>query len=148
MVVSCPLFYFVILIFPDHLLSDNSDDQAISRWRTMTVDAVFQMNDGIEAVFNEQLVSTIGKLENSLRAAFPDYMLTRNINFIGEIEHQLVNIVKQARELSFELQHYVSGRFIVTLHRSNNGLSTCAFGLEGPSGRVLLEAKAIDFFLA
>lgn len=145
------LLFIFIFIFSDHLLSDNFENFVIQRWRTMAVEAIFKMNDGIESLFNAQLVPSIAKLENALTTAFPDSMLTRNIYFIGHDEHLLLlDIVKQARDLSFKLQHgFVSCRLIVTVAPGSkptyDGIGTYAFGLDRLSGTrtVLLEAKAI-----
>lgn len=153
--VSCALFdlLILILIFGDQKLSGKFDKFAIQRWRTMAVEAVFRMNDGIESLFNAQLVTSITKFENTLTVAFPDSVLTNNNYFIGHEEHlQLLDIVRQARGLSFKLQHcIVSCRLVVTVgpgfDTTYNGPGTYAFGLERLSGTertVLLEAKVFS----
>jgi hypothetical protein len=125
-----------------------SDHIAIQRWRSMTVEGIFKLNNGVESIFNAQLTCSIAKLENTLKAVFPDHVG----NLIGHDEHLLlVDIVKRARDLSFKIQHgIVSCRLIVTTagpqRVSRNVYGTFAFGLDritGTDRTVLLEAKPI-----
>ena len=46
---------------------ENSDPAAIQCWRSMNVEAIFQMNDGVESQVYEELISN---LERMLKLAF------------------------------------------------------------------------------
>src|SRR5882762_2401213 len=96
-----------------------------------------------------QLSTSITELENTLKAAFPDSKRTSSVYFIGYNEHlQLLEIVRQARDLSFKLQHgFVSCRLFVTAapapKATGNVFGTSAFGLDrvlGTERTVLLDA--------
>lgn len=126
------------------------DAFAIQRWRIMSVEAVFKMNDAVESLFNDQLSTLITKIENALGAAFPD--AGKTVKFIGHHEQfQLVEIVRHARDLSFNIQRgFSSCRFFVTVAPAptamNDIMGTYAFGLDkvlGAERNMVLAIKVI-----
>jgi hypothetical protein len=111
----------------------------------MTVDAVFKMNNDIESILDAQLKYFITELENTLHAAFPRRI--GSLCFIGHDEQlELSEVVRQARDLSFNIQHgIVNCRLFVTA-APENSFGTYAFGLDRLSGSertVLLKVKEI-----
>ena len=120
----------------------------------MTAEAVFNLNHCVESLFNAQLTTSILELEHSLDANFPDARMLGARTLIGHSEHlQLVEIVKETRDLSFNLQNgVVSCRLSVTVAPvpKDKGVvhGTYAFGLEKGSGAertVMLSAGEITY---
>jgi hypothetical protein len=135
------LFLFFLLLFVyTRILLGNYNDCAIYRWRSMTTEAVFNMNHDVESIFNAQLTTSILEFENSLDSVFPDSPTFASRSFIGHSEHlQLIEIVKEARVLSFKLQNgVVSCRLSVTVAQAPKDRGdihgTYSFGLEKVSG--------------
>jgi hypothetical protein len=120
---------------------------AIQRWRSMTVDAVFQMNSHIEGRLHEDLT---GQLAFALKLMFgsrvgeacPDYA-----SIVDEERESLLEISRDARKLSYMIQRdIVSCQVIVTLAPAGDSdqLGTQGFGLqrlEGSTLTTLLAAK-------
>ena len=155
-------FWFAIFFLKKKkIFLEVHDVIAIERWRTMVVEATFGLNEGIESHFNVELTTSITLLENTLKVAFPNSKTFEVGYFIGYDEHlQLVRIVKNARQLSYDLQHgFVTCRLYATITPARTPKKvisgTYAFGLQRVSGteRVeLLEARAllkedVEFFL-
>ena len=170
--------FFISLILP----TENSDPIAIQRWRSMSVEAVFQMNDGIEAQLNDQLIAGLDRV---LNVACPLELFRRRFvrstdnqlekykpskssyeSIVLEEQHSLLDIIHQARRLSFMIQHeIVSCQVLVTIappspdtQTSSDGstatattstgdaLGTYAFGLQkilGSRRSILIHPKVI-----
>ena len=132
----------------------------------MSVEAVFQMNDKVESRLDDELTT---ELERVLKDAFPlTGRLTRDRSEVkpesiyesiihGE-RKSLLDIIHQARELSFMIQHkIVSCQLLITFtpaeHESSDGstsindvLGTYAFGLQrilGSEHSILIKTKII-----
>ena len=138
---------------------ENLDPTAIQRWRSMSVEALFQMNEGIVSqLFNE--VNT--DLRRMLKIVFPlrvrvNRSKTRtwkwnpqraSLNFksiIGREQQSLLDVIHQARKLSFMIQRdIVSCQLLITI--ASDALGTCAFGLQRITGSectVLIKTKFI-----
>jgi hypothetical protein len=131
----------------------------------MSVKAIFQMNDGVESQLNDELTT---ELERMLKAAFPltgksrDRSKVKPESIYESIVHgereSLLDIVHQARKLSFMIQHeIVSSQLLVTFTpakpASSDGstniddvLGTYAFGLQrilGSERSILMKTKII-----
>lgn len=144
---------------------ENSDPTAIQRWRCMNVEAVFQMNDGIDSQLNDELIT---ELECMLNVAFLPRLSrdrqskvkpkTTYESIIRGEQEALWDIILQARKLSYMIQHeIVSCQLLVTIspatQTSSDGdtstddvLSTYAFGLQRISGStrsILIKTKVI-----
>jgi hypothetical protein len=100
------------------------------------------MNSDLEPRFNSQLLSSVHQLENALTAAYPNLKRSGPIHFIGNTQHhQLLGIVRLARDISFEIQHsFTTCRLFVTVssHQEVNGSAqgTYSLGLNKVSGSV------------
>ena len=122
---------------------------------------MFQMNDEIESQLNDQLIK---ELECMLRFAFPLFpnqskkTKSKSIPVYESIvrgeQQSLVDIVHQARKLSFMIQHeIVSCQLLVSVasatRKSSDGddvLGTSAFGLQrilGSKRITLIKTKEI-----
>jgi len=120
----------------------------IERWRTMSIEAIFEINHEVESLFNADLTTSIKVYENLLNDTF----VSSNMYFIGHTQHMpLLEIVYEARRLSYNIQHcFVSCRLFVTIAQDwkvcNKVYGTYAFGLDRVSGterRTLIEPKPI-----
>jgi hypothetical protein len=91
------------------------NDATVQRWRTITVDAFFKMNDGIEDMLNNQIQTSVIELDNTLMIAYPRSKKTSLSCLLdSEGQQHLAEIYKQARSLSYVIQHdYISCRGIV-----------------------------------
>lgn len=127
----------------------------------MTVEAMFQMNDGIESKLNEELIT---ELENMLKVVFP---LPANRSskkvepessyksIVRGVRQSVLDIIRQARNLSFTIQReIVSCQLLVTVAAPANQkssddstvLGTHAFGLQkivGSESRFLIKTKVV-----
>ena len=128
------------------LLAGKDDSSILERWRRITVEGIFMTNSAVEDLFNAQLVTAITVLENELKAAYP----SSTVYFVGQSEHlQLLNIVRHARQLSFELQHASDTcRYYLTVApeptAANDVVGTYAFGLIKLSGGKQTELIAAE----
>ena len=130
-------------------LSGQYDHVAVERWRIMTVEALYRLNDSAEAGLRSELSEGILNLERVIDAAF--HSSTRaggNFFFFGYNELvQWEKIVELARDLSFKIQFFVSSRLELTIApATNDSYGTYAFGLDRISDGVrvtMLEAKKI-----
>jgi hypothetical protein len=62
----------------------------IERWRTMSIEAIFEINHEVESLFNADLTTSIKVYENLLNDTF----VSSNMYFIGHTQHmQLLEIV-------------------------------------------------------
>ena len=84
----------------------------------MTVEAVFALNDSIEPKFFTVISSSFNKAECTLLAAYPDLKRADSVNsYRDEVKRRLWDLLRQARELSYAIQHDVfkfSGYLVVT----------------------------------
>ena len=139
---------------------ENSDPVAIQRWRSMSVEAVFQMNNGIDSLLYDELTL---HLERMLKVAFPSTPTPRskkvkpeNIyeSIVQGEQKALFDIIRQARNLSFMIQQVVSCQMLITVARSaqtspspdEDILATYSFGLQkflGPDRTILIKAKIL-----
>ena len=109
------------------------------------------MNRDLEPRFNSQLLSSVHKLEITLTAAYPNLERSGPIHFIGNTQHhQLLGIVRMARDISFEIQHsFTTCRLFVTMsspqEEKGTAQGTYSLGLDKVSGTVrtvLLDFKS------
>lgn len=153
---------FIYLLPPLITIShypENLDPTAIQRWRSMSVEALFQMNEGIVSqLFNE----VNSDLRRMLKIVFPlrvrvNRSKTRtwkwnsqraSLNFksiIRREQQSLLDVIDQARKLSFMIQRdIVSCQLLITI--ASDALGTCAFGLQRITGSectVLIKTKFI-----
>src|ERR1700678_851877 len=63
--------YFKFLYLFIRFVSGEYDNVAVERWRIMTVEALYRLNDSAEAGLPSQLSGSIVNLERVLDAAFP-----------------------------------------------------------------------------
>ena len=152
-IITIFLFGISSLLTISHY-SENSDPAAIQRWRSMSAEAVFQMNDGIESQLYDELISHLERmlkvtfsLSPSLRSK-PTGSTYESIVY-GE-RKSLLDVIRQARKLSFMIQQVLSCQLLVTVTSSaqisldKNILATYSFGLQKNLGRdriILLRAK-------
>jgi hypothetical protein len=123
----------------------------IQHWRIITVEAIFKTNDCIESNIYAHISSSLNELENTLLITFPEATrtTTKYFHFSGdEIQQGLTDIFKQARGLSYAIQHDFEYCRLVVTNASNgtDGYGTYAFGLDKFSDRdeqVLLKAEMI-----
>jgi hypothetical protein len=129
-------------------LVEQYDDIEIQRWRSITVEAVFEINQEVELVFNDQLTSAILKYENIFTDAFPN----TPFKFLGFKQRLLIpEIVKRARQLSYNIQHdFVCRRLFVTIGLDSEAqdeiYGTYAFGLKWIRGfdcKVLINPELV-----
>lgn len=148
-------FFFIPLLTISHH-PENSDPTAIQRWRSMTVEAIFQMNDGIDSQLNKELSSDLIRL---LKIVFPCSLRRSKKSkqsykeIIRGEQQSILDVIRQARRLSLMIQHnIVSCQLLVTVastsQSSSDGeaLGTRAFGLKRITGSectVLMKTELI-----
>ena len=128
--------------------SENSDLTAIQRWRSMTAKAVFQMNDRIDSQLNDELIT---ELKRMLKFAFPLSPRSKKSKpesiyeaIIHGEQNSLVDVIRQARKISFMIQQVVSCQVSVAIANSTRDedvIGTLSFGLQkilGPDNQILL----------
>jgi hypothetical protein len=87
-----------------YAFSGKHDHHALQRWRSFSVEAIFKMNHDVETAFNYQLTTSIANLELFIQKITAE--TSGDFFLIGYTEHhQLIQIVKTARDLSFKIQH-------------------------------------------
>jgi hypothetical protein len=124
----------------------------------MSVEAVFKMNDGIESQLNDELIT---ELKCMLKVAFPlspsprSKKLKSTTQSIYESilhgeQQSLLDVIHQARKLSFMIQQVVSCQLLVTIAHSSqtspDGTATHSFGLQkklGPDRTILIRTKIL-----
>jgi hypothetical protein len=134
---------------------ENSDPAAIQRWRYMSVEAIFQMNDGVESQLYEELISN---LERMLKLAFLLPSSSRSLakvkpesickSIVHGEQKSLLDVIREARKLSFMIQQVVSCQILVTIGGSKETspdgdhiLETYSFELQkilGPDRTILV----------
>ena len=139
------MFPLIILILTNFIYSENSDPTAIQRWRSMSVEAVFQMNDGVDSLLYGELSS---HLKRTLKDAYPLSLSPQpkkvkpgSESIYESIVHgeknSLLDLIRQARNLSFMIQQVVSCQILVTIALSaqtspddEDTIGTYSFGLQ------------------
>jgi hypothetical protein len=117
---------------------------AIQRWRSMTVDAVFQMNSHIEGRLHEDLTA---QLAFTLKLMFGSRVGEVCPDYASIIDEERESLLEISRKLSYMIQRdIVSCQVFVTLApaRDPDQLGTQGFGLqrlEGSTLTTLLAAK-------
>jgi hypothetical protein len=78
----------------------------VQRWRTITVEEFFKMNDSIEDMLNNQIQTSVIELDNTLMIAYLRSKKT-SLSYLLNSEGQqcLAEIYKQAHSLSYVIQH-------------------------------------------
>src|ERR1700678_1631461 len=139
--------YFKFLNLFICFVSGEYDHVAVERWRIMTVEALYRLNDSAEAGLTSQLSGSIVNLERVLDATFPGSTRAGgNFFFFGDDELlQWAKIVELVWDLSFKIQFFVCSRLELTIApETNNSYGTYALGLDRISDGVhvtILEAK-------
>jgi len=118
----------------------------------MTVDAVFVMNRELESQLNHDMFSQLIHILNDLYQSPKADSASISEAIIREEEKSLLDIARQAREVSFSIQQDIAScRLMVSVApasaREFDVLGTCAFGLErinGSERTFLLETKVIS----
>ena len=120
----------------------------------MSVQAVFQMNDGIESQLYHELVTELKCMLKATFALSPrSKESTPESNYKSIVyreQKSLLDVIRQARKLSFMIQQVISCQLLVTVDHSpskafsdDEELST-SFGLQRILGRdrtVLIRSK-------
>jgi hypothetical protein len=143
------IFYFLFFIFLCWRSLEDPDFMAIQRWRSMTVDAVFQMNSHIEGRLHEDLA---GQLAFALKLMFMpglagDCQSADYASIVSGEREALLEMSREARELSYTIRRdIVSCQILVTLAPAGDldQLGTQGFGLqrlEGSTRTTLLAAN-------
>ena len=72
--------------------------EVLQRWRTITVDAIFLSNEGIEATPTEKILSSLSNFDNTLEFAYPD-LQWRSVSFFlsSDGKQHLAAVFKRAR---------------------------------------------------
>lgn len=135
--------------------SENSDPAAIQRWRSMCLEAIFQMNYEVSSELYDELTL---HLKRTLKVAFPLSPSPRpkkvnpdSVSIHKSIVHgehtSLLDVIRQARKISFMIQQVVSCQVVVTIAQSTQTspdgdvLGTYSFGLQkilGPDRTILI----------
>ena len=119
----------------------------------MSVEAIFQMNDGVESQLYEELISNLERmlklafsLPSSSRSKVKPESICKSIVH-GE-QKSLLDVICQARKLSFMIQQVVSCQILVTIAGSTQTspdgdhiLETYSFELQkilGPDRTILV----------
>ena len=133
------------------LYSENSDPAAIQRWRSMSAEAVFQMNDGIESQLYDEVTSHLElmlKVTFSLSQSLRTKSGSTYESIVCRERKSLLDVIRQARKLSFMIQQVVSCQLLVTVASlDENSLATYSFGLQknlGPDHIILIRTKVIN----
>ena len=122
---------------------------AVQQWCSMTSEALFRMNDGLESVFYSELTASVSILEHTLESLFPK----KKFRFIGlDGRDQVISIGRSARALCYKLQTAVkSCRLVISNAPTTDGpplnFGTYSLGLDKITGTVhttLLKAKGIS----
>jgi hypothetical protein len=139
------IILYVPPILVDFSHAENADPVAVDRWRRITVEGIFMLNDNIdERIINAistHLVSTLNVLFES-RYTDPDPVYQALPNVKRDI---ILSIVGQAREISYGIQQTVSSKMVVTRASEDktDSFGTYAFGFERNIGRKI--KTVIDF---
>jgi hypothetical protein len=116
----------------------------------MTVDAVFGMNRELESQLNHDMFSQLVHILNDLYQSPNTDSASISEAIVREEEQSLLDIARQARAVSFSIQHDITScRLMVSAASAKefDVLGTYAFGLEriiGSEHIFLLETKVIS----
>jgi hypothetical protein len=130
--------------------TDNSDPFAIQRWRSMTVEAVFGMNNELKTQLRHELVEQLTHLLKNIFLSPNSNFDSFFDNFFHERRQAIMDIARQACKLSYSIQHdIVSCQMMVTVcpTGTTDGLGTYAFGLlrvRGTKNTTLMRTKSIS----
>jgi len=119
----------------------------------MAVEAVFQMNDGIDSQLYDELIS---HLKRTLKLVYPGLPRRQSKKVKPECksiydsivhgeENSLWDVIRQARKISFMIQQVVSCRMVVSISSSTpdeDVIGTLSFGLQkilGPDSTISLK---------
>ena len=120
----------------------------------MSAEAVFRMNDGIESQLKGELIKELTRM---LKIAFPVSPRPKKSkpksiyeDIVDGEKKSLLDVIRQARKISFMIQQVVSCQMLVTTADSTpdkDVIGTLSFGLQKKSGPdndiVLLRTKAV-----
>lgn len=115
-------------------------------------EATFRRNEDIEDALLAYISSALVEAQNTLTVKYPNSPWTTSLQLYSDtIEQRLLVIFREARELSYSIQHdFFSHRLVVTLASDPTvgGTGTRAFGLvrhlgDSEAYTVLLTAEAI-----
>src|SRR5271168_4336017 len=99
-------------------VSGEYDHVAVERWRIMTVEALYRLNDSAEAGLTSQLSGSIVNLERVLDAAFPGSTRAAETFSFSVMKNScsgLRSSDKLVRDLSFKIQFFVCSRLELTI---------------------------------